>query len=448
MSSTAVVDALSGWNEAISELSFDDKCSLLGDFHSVSTLVRSMELDVIAGLVNNPEKWMMHDYLCIHLGLTRSEAKQRVDVAMALPSLPACREAFRNGELDWARLVLVTQLAETSEDDSLYAATARDYSLNQLRVLVQRKKTGDVEASEKAHKERSLRIRHDDKNQRSHIRGELPLDLGLAVEKVLQQRADTFGIDQTTNQYARPEQNMADALCDLLFGEQGPRAEILIDAEAAALIGNGEADLQGHKLTKETLQRLACDGSARVTYVDDQGLPVSLGRKTRLFPDYLSRQLRHRDRGCRFPGCGQTRWIHDHHMLEWEDDDGPTDYSNGVQLCGTHHRFLHEGKWKIRGNPDEALTFVRPDGKEFTGLPRLIDEKLQTTLFEMGTNAAERLALERELVEEQAHEEFLARRAEMEADLERQHQRNIEYEQEQERQRQAQPQTTDSWSAA
>jgi predicted nucleic acid-binding protein len=446
MSSTAVVDALSGWNESIADMNFDDKCNLLGDFHSVSTLVRSMELDVIAGLANNPEKWMLHDYLCIHLGLTRSEAKQRVEVAMALPSLPACREAFRNGELDWARLVLVVQLAETSEDDSLYAATARDYSLNQLRVLVQRKKTGDVEASEKAHKERSLRIRHDDKNQKSTLTASFPLDLGIAIENVLQQRADTFGIDQTTNTYSRPEQNMADALCDLLFGEQGPRAEILIDAEAAALIGNGEADLQGHKLTKETLQRLACDGSARITYVDDKGLPISLGRKVRLFPDYLSRQLRHRDRGCRFPGCGQTRWIHDHHMLEWEDEEGPTDYSNGVQLCGTHHRFLHEGKWKIKGNPDEALTFIRPDGKEFTGLPPLIQTELQTPLFAMATNAAERLALERELVEEQANEEALVRWAEMQADLERQHQRNIEYEREQERR--AQPPAADSWSAA
>jgi hypothetical protein len=121
-----------------------------------------------------------------------------------------------------------------------------------------------------------------------------------------------------------------------------------------------------------------------------------------------------------------------------------------VQLCGTHHRFVHEGNWRIRGNPDDALTFVRPDGEEFTGLPPVIDERLQTTLFEMGTNAAERLALERELVDEQVNRERRIREAEMEADLERQRIANARHREarEREQKRRAELIAPDCWSAA
>jgi len=54
-------------------------------------------------------------------------------------------------------------------------------------------------------------------------------------------------------------------------------------------------------------------------------------------------------------------------MEEWDEDHGPTDYCNIIEICGTHHMFVHEGGWKIEGDPDGELTFVRPDGSRFTG---------------------------------------------------------------------------------
>ena len=79
-------------------------------------------------------------------------------------------------------------------------------------------------------------------------------------------------------------------------------------------------------------------------------------------------------------------------MLEWDDDHGPTDYNNGIQLCGSHHRYCHEGKWKIRGNPDQELQFIRPDGVVFTGRAPSLDTDMQQQLFaHVTTSIAERV---------------------------------------------------------
>src|SRR4051794_38383050 len=97
---------LSSWSTAVNELSFDSACDVLGDLHNVEVLTRLQQLDVLAHLISLEEP-SLHDYLSLHLGLTHKEAKDWVLVAGTLPSLPLVREAFRNGELNWAKLVVV-----------------------------------------------------------------------------------------------------------------------------------------------------------------------------------------------------------------------------------------------------------------------------------------------------------------------------------------------------
>ena len=93
-------------------------------------------------------------------------------------------------------------------------------------------------------------------------------------------------------------------------------------------------------------------------------------------------------------------------MLEWDQDHGPTDYNNGIQLCGNHHRYVHEGKWKIRGNPDQEITFIRPDGKEFTGLAPQRNTKIDNAIINTATAAAKRAMQEHELARQQRQEEL------------------------------------------
>ncbi len=56
-------------------------------------------------------------------------------------------------------------------------------------------------------------------------------------------------------------------------------------------------------------------------------------------------------------------------MRHWADG-GETKLSNLVELCGRHHRLLHEGGYRLRATDDGALVFTRPDGERIPEVPR------------------------------------------------------------------------------
>ena len=81
------------------------------------------------------------------------------------------------------------------------------------------------------------------------------------------------------------------------------------------------------------------------------------GRVSRQIPGWLRRLVFARDGGCRFPGCGRTRWTHGHHIIHWAED-GPTNLDNLLTLCGFHHRLIHSQGWTIIGNPNGPVEFL------------------------------------------------------------------------------------------
>jgi hypothetical protein len=86
-------------------------------------------------------------------------------------------------------------------------------------------------------------------------------------------------------------------------------------------------------------------------------------------PPALRRALASRDRGCRFPGCTQHRFVDAHHIHHWARG-GPTSLGNLVQLCRHHHRLLHEGGYTVEARAGDALVFRRPDGHRIDTAPR------------------------------------------------------------------------------
>lgn len=106
------------------------------------------------------------------------------------------------------------------------------------------------------------------------------------------------------------------------------------------------------------MRRLACDATTQIIYDSKEGCPIAVGRETRAVPRWMRRRLELRDRECRFPGCDRTRFLHAHHMVHWADG-GPTELWNLILVCPYHHRYLHENKWSVRGDPS------LPNGVEF-----------------------------------------------------------------------------------
>jgi hypothetical protein len=114
-------------------------------------------------------------------------------------------------------------------------------------------------------------------------------------------------------------------------------------------------------MAAETARRLACDASVIALIENDDGEPLNVGRKTRTISAPLRRVLNARDKGCRFPGCCNSRYIDAHHVVHWANG-GETKPSNLISLCRFHHHAVHEGGIRIEILDDGAFRFVKPDG--------------------------------------------------------------------------------------
>jgi hypothetical protein len=140
----------------------------------------------------------------------------------------------------------------------------------------------------------------------------------------------------------------------------------LLRGEHTSFSGTGSGD--SHMLgSAETSQRIACDAGRVVMRHDSAGRIVEIGARTRTIPPALRRALHHRDRGCRFPGCG-VRIGEGHHIRHWARG-GPTTMSNLAMLCRRHHRAVHGEGYQIEREADGALIFHRPNGSRIPDVP-------------------------------------------------------------------------------
>src|SRR3989454_4536899 len=100
----------------------------------------------------------------------------------------------------------------------------------------------------------------------------------------------------------------------------------------------------GARVSAETSRRIACDASGVVMQHGRDGRAVEVGTRTRTIPPAIRRALHHRDRACRFPGCG-VRFGQGHHIRHWANG-GPTTLSNLPLLFRPHHPAAHEESYQ------------------------------------------------------------------------------------------------------
>lgn len=130
----------------------------------------------------------------------------------------------------------------------------------------------------------------------------------------------------------------------------------------------GRCELEdGPSISAETARRLACDASLVTVIESQEGEPLSVGRKTRAISPALRLALNARDRGCRFPGCPNTRYVDAHHIRHWAHG-GETKPSNLITLCRFHHRQVHEGRVAIDVLDDGAVRFRKPNGERLDSI--------------------------------------------------------------------------------
>ena len=332
-------------------------------------------------------------WLSWRVGLDLGAARERVRVARALGSLPLLAQALARGQLSYAKVRALTRVA-TPETEARLLAVGRAGTAAHVERIVRGWRSVDrrAEAREAArrHASRTLHVRTDEDGM-VVVSGRLEPEVGALLTQALAAARETLyqrarargeaaahpgGVSGETPSLA---QQQADALALLAEsalhhldpGAPGERYQVVVHVDAQVLADPdqpGQSVLDGGaRVSAETSQRLACDASRVVMRHDDHGRLVEIGARTRTIPPALRRALHHRDRSCRFPGCG-VRFGQGHHLRHWAHG-GPTTLSNLALLCRRHHRAVHEEGYQVARGPDGALRFRRPDGRPLPEVP-------------------------------------------------------------------------------
>ena len=321
-------------------------------------------------------------WLSWRVGLDLGTARERVRVARALGTLPLLAQALARGELSYAKVRALTRVA-TPETEARLLGVGRAGTAAHVERIVRGWRRVDrlAEARETArrHARRGLHV-YQDEDGMVILRGRLEPDVGALLLQALTAARETLYQKNVPAETPPLAQRQADALALLAEtalhhgldpGAPGERYQVVVHVDAPALADPeqpGQSALEdGTHVSAETSRRLACDASRVVMRHDEAGRVVEIGARTRTIPPALRRALQHRDRGCRFPGCG-VRVGQGHHLRHWAQG-GPTTLSNLALLCRRHHRAVHEEGYGIARGPDGALRFRRPDDRPLPEVP-------------------------------------------------------------------------------
>lgn len=353
-------------------------------------------------------------WLHFECGIGIGAAREKVRVAHALAGLPKISEAFARGALSYSKVRAVTRIADENNEEFLLRAARHGTAADVERLVSQSRSAGTGNENARAHarfRSRSVTVRYE-LDGSMVLQARLPAEDGALIMKALElarerawaerndaEEKDNGKGDDGTEDDVSAETPVrepvtvrdADALIEVVEsylasnrsrGSNGDRYQVVVHVSAEALKSGGGAGSPavqtlaershldgGPRVSAETSRRLACDGSRVVVTEDDEGEPLSIGRRTRAIPPAIRRALQIRDGICRFPGCTSTR-VDAHHIVHWADG-GETSLENLVLQCRHHHRLLHEGGFSCERLADGRLVFRDPLGQELPASGRL-----------------------------------------------------------------------------
>ncbi|MCL4290823.1 MAG: HNH endonuclease [Thermoleophilia bacterium] len=309
----------------------------------------------------------LSEWLAWRCALTPRSAREHVRVARSLPGLPLIHAAFARGELSYAKVRALTRIATAPNEGELLdlAAGLTAAQLERALSAYRRVTTGEARDLQEG---TYLAVSWEPDGSLS-LRGRLAPEDGALLLRALEAMRDARWRKERGSAEPRPARQATNAealvaVADAALAHEGEsrpggeRYQIVVHTDESALAHDGDGGCQlddGPALAAETARRLACDASI-----------TRNGRKTRTIPPPLRRALKTRDRGCRFPGCDNRRFLDAHHLHHWARG-GPTTLANLVLLCRRHHQLVHEGGWHI----DQRARFHDPRGHPLPAAPPL-----------------------------------------------------------------------------
>jgi hypothetical protein len=321
------------------------------------------ELDRRAGWVEAGVR-SCAEWLAWRCALTPRAAREHVRVARSLDGLPQTHASFARGELSYAKVRAVTRVATPDNEEDLLEL-ASHCTASQLERSVRAYRRVTTEEAREQHDDARLSVFWNPDGS-LEIHGRLAPEDGALLLRALESMRDSLWRGSAEPRPARQASTaealvaVADAALASAGHERtgGERYQVVVHADEAALCKDGDGGCaldDGSAVAPETARRLACDASV-----------VRNGRRSRTIPSAVRRVLRARDRGCRFPGCENHRFVDAHHVRHWAHG-GETTLTNLVLICRRHHRAVHEGGYRV----DEDGRFFYPSGVEILASPSL-----------------------------------------------------------------------------
>jgi hypothetical protein len=358
---------------------FDDLTTTLDRAHA---RVSSAERDLLALVAEIDRQHAWHDdgardtahWLSMRYGISAWKADRWIVAGHALERLPRLSEALATGALGIDKTVELARFATPEREADLIrwgrgvsCATVR--RRGELEARVTREQVIEPE------RDRRLSWWWSDEGRRLGLEGELPAAQGAIVVRALERMADSIPAMPGEEDAWSADARRADALVALasarIADDPDPdRATVVVHAQVDATTGElrcGELE-DGPAIHRETVERLLCSARSQTVIEDRSGNVLGLGRMSREPSAWMVRQVRYRDRGCRFPGCGARRFTEAHHITWWSRG-GRTDLDNLLLICSFHHRLVHEHGWGIERDSSGEVTWRRHDGTRYRAGP-------------------------------------------------------------------------------
>uniref|UniRef100_A0A7C4PKX2 HNH endonuclease n=1 Tax=Anaerolinea thermolimosa TaxID=229919 RepID=A0A7C4PKX2_9CHLR len=331
--------------------------------------------------------------LCMRYGISAWKAHRMVDAAHALPRLPRLSEALEHGLLGPDKVLELARYATPATEQDLIG-WARRVSVTTVRRRGELQERALREQAERLQRERRCTFYLSDGGRRFHLEAELPAAEGARIAAAIEQVASAIPVMPGEEDARYAAARRADALVALCtYGAAGgssgaaggegaggkdPGTTLLLPRVRATVVLHARVGAQ-HRLAEleaggichpTSAERVSCTGVVEHVHEDRFGRLLSRISQRRTPPSWMVRQVRYRDGGCTFPGCGTRAYTEAHH-IRFHRFGGKTTMENLTLLCSFHHRLVHEHGWKIRREASGELSWYRPDGRRHSPGPVL-----------------------------------------------------------------------------
>jgi hypothetical protein len=308
-------------------------------------------------------------------GVSKATARVLTHVGEKAYDLPHLVGSLCAGDVSFDKVRAVVDVAAPDTDEEL-RDQARVCTVRELAEVARAAPPPDKSSGRASHDRRYLRFN----DSLCTLSMQLPAGDYAETRASLEARARDIPSDGETAWDQRLCDGFLELIRSSLSGSSAPATTanpyvVVAHVPLTSLTEDAgrQADLAGELehvglIDGETVQRIACDATIIIGVDDDVGHTMYEGRARRFPSDAQRREVKRRDRHCRFPGCTNMTFTNVHHIVAWKPG-GRTDLPNLVLLCKHHHGVVHRNGWTMSGDANEELTIISPTGGVMVSRP-------------------------------------------------------------------------------